>query len=205
MIYQGIDVSSAQGQLSDQDWAAISKTYTFAILECFVGNDYKSSTYEANKTNATNAGLRILPYHFLYAGLPTDNNPLHINRDPVKQATLHYAACNSKAVADLEWPTDFNGWNTSPAAVVDWTHAYLERYKILSGEYPILYSYPYYLKSLGNPDFSYCQLWIASYAEQPTIPAPFSTYVLWQYSSTGHLPNGAQVDLDCCTDISIFD
>jgi GH25 family lysozyme M1 (1,4-beta-N-acetylmuramidase) len=183
----------------------MAKVYSFAILECGIGNDGKSSVYEANKSGCVNAGMSILPYHFLYC-LPTDPN--HPNRDPESQAILHYSYCNSKACADLEFPVvgDWNKWGISNTAFFeDWVNRYQEKYKSLCGEYCILYTYPYFMQSINNPaSFAKYKLWIASYAATPTIPTPWQDYVMWQYSSHGTLVNGAPVDLDSISDLSIF-
>lgn len=206
-MYQGCDVSAAQ-TLTQDNFAQMSKTMSFCIVECYVGNDYLSSTYNPYKSYTVNAGMKFLPYNFAYP-LPTDPN--HPNRSPIDQCNLHYSYSGSPAVLDLEFPnsTDYAKWNiTSPQFIVDWVNAYCEQWKTLSGGYPILYTYPYFMQQLSPADissFANYKLWIASYAPTPIIPKPWTDYVLWQYSNTGHLPNGQPVDLDCCEDLSIFD
>jgi GH25 family lysozyme M1 (1,4-beta-N-acetylmuramidase) len=208
MSYQGCDLSSSQGILTVDNFSAMSKLYSFAMLECGIGNDAKSSVYEANKQGCSDSGIKVLPYHF---GYPLQNAPNHINRDPVKQATWHYAMCNSYAAFDLEWPEQANWsqWNVSAAFITDWTMKYMQRYKDLCGKFPLLYTYPYYAQCLGLAnlqEFAQFDLWIASYQDTtPLIPSPWTTYKMWQYSSHGVLVNGAPLDLDIVGDLTLFD
>ena len=205
MTYMGCDISSANGILTTNDFSLMAKDYSFCLIECGIGNDSKSSTYEANKQGCVNSGIKILPYHFLY---PLPNAAGHDNRDPVKQATLHYSMCNSPCAADIEWPfpADWSHWNIPNAAFIeDWTNAYMQRMKDLSGSFPILYTMPYFMQVLNNPvSFAKYDLWLALYADTPLIPSPWTSYVCWQYSAHGVLPNGAPLDLDKTEDLSIF-
>lgn len=204
----GIDISSAQGVLTLAHWETIAKTNSFAIIECYIGNDGKSSGYETYLDAAKSVGMQTLPYNFLYP-LPTDQ--AHPNRDPINQAKLHFNACNSIACADLEYPapSDWQKWNISASFIIDWTNQYMETYKSLSGQYPILYTYPDFMMHVGQPaSFAQYKLWIASYqSDHPDVPAPWTKdgYVLWQNTGGGLiLPNGAKCDTDICIDMSIF-
>ena len=206
MTYQGCDLSSAQGILTSNHYSLMAKQYSVAFLECGIGNDSKSNVYEANKQGCANVGIATMPYNFGYA-LP--DAPGHINRDPVEQATLHYSQCNSPAAYDNEWPEQgtWSQWNVSAQFIIDWTMRYMQRYKDLSGKFPLFYTYPFYQQCLGNPiDFAQFDLWIASYQSgSPLLPSQWSNYKCWQYSSHGVLVNGAPIDLDIMEDLSIFD
>jgi len=210
MVKKGIDISSAQGTISIADWQTLANNdIYFCIIEAYIGNDGASSDYTTYKAGAEAAGIKTLPYNFLYPiGLPsTTDDP---NRDAVAQAQLHFSFCKSITCCDLEWPiaSDWATWGCSAIQIVDWVNQYMETYKSLSGAYPILYTYPDYMMTLGYPSsFANYKLWIASYVSVPDIPMPWKKdgYSMWQTSGGGlALPNGALCDTDICIDGSIF-
>jgi GH25 family lysozyme M1 (1,4-beta-N-acetylmuramidase) len=210
-MFPGIDISSAQGNLTQDDWATIAKSFSFALLECGIGNDGMSSVYAANKGYASNVGMKVMPYHFLYC-LPDDG--VHLNRDPVGQANLHFSYSPGKCCADLEFPVkaDWAQWDVPNAAFIeDWVNAYMEQMKTLSGSYPILYCYPYYLSTINNPaSFAQYSKWLALYASNgqgmpAQTPDFWDNWVIWQSANNGRLPNGTTVDLDLCQGLYIFE
>jgi lysozyme len=205
-MYQGIDVSSVQGNI---DFSAVAAAgIEFVICKCYTGNDGEDPTYSNNVINAQNAGLSVGTYHFVYP-LPADPN--HPNRDPVGQAQLHFAATKTKLVCcDVEWPmnTDWNKWGIPNGQFIsDWTLQYLETYTQLSGNKPLVYTYPYFAGQVGfSQQITQYQLWIASYVpNQPVIPQPWNSWIVWQSSGgTYKLPSGAPCDYDVAPDISMF-
>jgi GH25 family lysozyme M1 (1,4-beta-N-acetylmuramidase) len=211
MSWMGVDLSSAQSGLTQDHFATMSQSMSFCIIQNYIGNDGQSANYNQFKSYAVNAGLKVLPYNFVYC-FPDAAG--HINRSGADQAKLHYSTCNSIACLDLEFPVvgDWPKWNVPDGYfIVDWINEYQETYKSLSGEYCILYSYPDYLSNLGDiSSFAAYKLWLARYditAPLPPIPSPWTSndLVLWQYSNSGVLPNGVVVDQDYCFDFSIFD
>jgi lysozyme len=204
-MIKGIDVSSVQGHI---DFNAVAASgIEFVICKCYTGNDGMDNCYINNINNATNASIKAGTYNFVYP-LPTD--PSHPNRDPAGQAALHFAATKTNlVVCDAEWPTPdlFTQWGVSATFINDWLLQYLEAYTQLSGVAPLLYTYPYYSKSIGfTQDFAQYKLWIASYVpNQPVIPAPWNDWVIWQQSGgTYHLPNGAPCDFDVIKDPAVL-
>ena len=71
----------------------------------------------------------------------------------------------------------------------------------MGGRAPIIYTGFYFWRdSAGNGDNLGCPLWLAAYNTNPLIPAAWSTYTLWQYSSTGSVSGiSGNVDLDAFT------
>jgi lysozyme len=205
MVVNGIDVSSVQGNI---DFNAVAASgIEFVICKCYTGNDGIDPTYAINIVNAQNAGLKVASYNFLY---PLPTSAAHPNRDPAGQAALHFNATKTNIVcADLEWPTPdlFNQWGVNGQFINDWTLQYLEAYTQLAGTAPLVYTYPYYAKSIGlTADFANYGLWIASYVpNQPVIPSPWNSWKIWQQSGgTYHLPSGAPCDFDVMPDLSLF-
>lgn len=203
-LISGVDISSLQGNI---DIAKLAQTYKFLIHRCFVGNDYKDTKYDSNIRAAKDAGMAVAAYHFAYP-LPNDlTKPSH---DPIKQANLHYQACLdsvSLVVLDLEWPyaQDWTKWKCTAQQIKDWTKAWLIEYERLSGNKPIIYTYPSFAQSLNmDASFPDYDLWIASYTTEPHIPAPWKDWVMWQNTGGSTHFDGIAIDTDYCKDLSIF-
>jgi GH25 family lysozyme M1 (1,4-beta-N-acetylmuramidase) len=212
---QGLDISAAQGDLTPQNWKAIvASGVQFVFVECGIGNDGISDTYQTYMAAAKSAGLVAIPYHFIYA-LPTDT--IHANRNPEDQATLHYGYCGCNAAIDLEYPTpaEYINYSIPPGAagnafVNEWIVAYMAKYKSLCGGTPWIYTYPNFAQEAEfaafSPSLADYPLWLASYETPPEIPAPWSSYVCIQYSGGGgKLPTGIPVDQDQVVSLSVFD
>jgi GH25 family lysozyme M1 (1,4-beta-N-acetylmuramidase) len=216
MVVQCLDLSSAQGTISASDWAKLAaQGIGAAFIQCGIGNDGKSGSYETFVAGAKSVGILTIPYHFLYIGLPT--NPAHPNRDPVSQAKLHANYCNNlPACIDVEYMTtgDFAKFglpagDAGAKICCQWLEQYLDTYESETGVVPWVYTYPNYAQSMNFPvNFSSIAkypLWVASYEPTPTIPAPWSNFVAWQYSGgSGHLPSGAPVDQDSVDSLDVF-
>lgn len=202
-LIPGVDISSIQGNININ---ALAQQYKFLIHRCYVGNDYKDTKYDANIAAAKAAGMAVGAYHFAY---PLPNNSAKPTHDPIAQANLHYQACLdsvSLVVVDLEWPIvqNWGQWGCSAQQIKDWLQAWLTEYERLSGNKPLIYTYPSFAQSLVlDSSFADYQLWIASYTNAPTIPQPWSDWTIWQNS--GHASfQGITIDTDFCKDLSIF-
>lgn len=204
-LIKGIDISSVQGTV---DFKAVAATgVRFCIIKCGNGNDGVDPDYATNLAGAKAAGLYVGCYHFVY---PLPTTPDHPTRSPAAQAMAHFKASQGALpFCDLEWPEepDWAKWGCTAASIVEWVTEYLQAYEKLSGQRPIVYTYPNFAETIKLPA-SFAQtykLWIASYETTPTIPAPFTDWVVWQNSGgTQKLPNGAPVDTDYIKDLSLW-
>jgi lysozyme len=205
-----VDISSLQGII---DFNALRQQgIDGVIIKSYQGNDGQDTHYALNVEKATIAGLKIAIYNFIY---PLQTDPDHPNRDPVSQATLHFNASKGQPVVcvDCEWPApqDFASWQITPAFIRQWILTYLQTYTELSGRKPLVYVYPDWAQAVGmaeEPEFANYDLWIASYDDsEPLIPAPWTTWKIWQNSGgkTYHLPNGIPCDTDVVKDLSLWD
>lgn len=208
-LIKGVDISAYQGP-SINFKALVAAGYKFVICRCGVGNGSKDTNYEKNIAGAKAAGLKVMAYHFIYPLPTTPNQPL---RDPKAQAKLHadWSGSDILAACDLEWPEPENWtkWGCTAKQIIDWTVTYLEEYERLTGVRPIVYTYPYFAKAIGLPA-SFAEkykLWIASYTATPTIPKPWTDWVMWQDSGgkTTNLPGGGPVDTDKVRDLSLWE
>lgn len=204
-MIRGLDASSVQGNLPIK--ALDDAGVRFLIHKCQQGNDGRDPCFDRNVSAARNAGWYVGAYHFLYP-LP------HL--DPVAQAEGFFKASDLGSRAgelppalDLEWPdpdAGFAKWGCTPAQVNDWSQRCAARVAELFGRKPLIYTYPYFMSKLRGrgalgPDVSWLAeypLWIASYAPQPILPAPWSSWAFWQYDGNGgeKMPNGGDADFN---------
>jgi GH25 family lysozyme M1 (1,4-beta-N-acetylmuramidase) len=91
------------------------------------------------------------------------------------------------------------------------THRYIgqfvKRAKELTGHRPVIYTFPNFWNVLGNPSVFRCPLWVAHFeVNQPSIPAPWTEFAIWQHSSKGSVPGIAgHVDLNKATRVPVID
>src|SRR5512135_1250846 len=208
-LIKGVDISAYQGDnVNFQALAAAG--YKFVVCRCGVGNSAKDKVYDKNIAGARAAVLKVLAYHFIYPLPNIAGQPL---RDPKAQAKLHadWSGSDILAACDLEWPDPgaWQKWGCNAQQIVDWTVTYLEEYERLTGVRPIVYTYPFFANAIKLPA-SFAEkwkLWIASYTTTPTIPHPWTDWVMWQDSGgkTTNLPGGGPVDTDKVRDLSMWE
>jgi lysozyme len=200
----GIDVSSAQGDLTDAHWAAIAATKSFVYAEARTGNDGNDSHFARYVAGARAAGLTCGAYLFAYC-LPDLSG--HPGRGPEEQAQAFFEASGGLGgtpgelppAIDLEWPAsgDWPKWGCSAEQITDWAARCAAKVQALFGRSPLIYTYPYFARSAGLAGLEVYPLWVASYRATPDVPAPWKFEALWQTSGGGLvLPNGAKCDED---------
>ena len=97
-------------------------------------------------------------------------------------------------------PYNYNGLVTVPP--VSSLTSYLGMLQTACGKYPMIYTGYYVWRDNGNvnPMWVKHPLWIATYAAQPMIPAPWTEYAVWQYTNKGSGPmygvESLDIDLD---------
>ncbi len=137
------------------------------------GTTYVDPTYEQRRALAQAAGLLWGAYHFGEAG-------------NVDQQVAHFLDVAKPGPTDLlvlDFETNTTGDTMSVAEAADFVGQVFTR----TGSYPTLYSgYAFFkakLAAAATTPLVNCRLWIARYGDnEPTLPAPFNTYALWQYT-----------------------
>ena len=122
--------------------------------------------------------------------------------DAVAQAdfffdTVQPAPGDLPMVLDLE-KTD----SLAPADVHTWVVAFVNRLKSRMGRAPIIYTgFFFWRDSAGNGSNLGCPLWLAAWNSTPQnfVPAAWTTFSFWQYTSTGSVSGiSGNVDRDAC-------
>lgn len=182
---QGIDVSHYQGVV---DWQEVAQNgMAFAFAKATEGITYVDPQLAANWEGIRAAGLVRGAYHFFEP-----------NDDATQQAT-HFLSTVQLAPGDLPPVLDVETTGgVSDTEIWSGVTSWLQAVGQATGRQPILYTSPGFWSSHA-PDLALTQypLWLADYADQPTLPDGWTSWLFWQYSQSGSCPGvtGA-VDLD---------
>jgi lysozyme len=184
---RGIDVSRFDGTV---DWAAVAGSgVSFAFAKASEGLTVRDDAFAANWAGMKGSGLVRGAYHFFR---PDD--------DGTAQADAFLDCVGSFEPGDLspvlDWEVAGDG---DAASAIASAQDFIAEIQARTGRATILYTYPSFWKSLGEPaQFASNPLWLASdEASCPAAPRPWSEWLFWQSSDEGQVAGvGGAVDLD---------
>lgn len=186
---KGIDVSVYQGTI---DWTKVKTTagVDFAFIRVSDGLHSADSKFASNWANAKAAGVLRGAYQFFEPA-----------QDPIAQADMLIQAMGTLGPDDLSPVIDVEATGgKSPAQVAAAVDQWIVHVKAATGRQPIVYTGFYFWRdSVGGADETASPLWHAQYtsAACPNIAAPWTTWAIWQYSSTGSVAGiSGNVDMD---------
>jgi lysozyme len=189
---KGIDVSNLQGAI---DWKAVARAgYGFAYVKAGEG-DWKDPTFVENVRAAGAAGVKVGAYHFLRP---------KAGRTGAQEAAFFIQRLEAADLGrgDLRPVLDVEATTLDRAG----THAYVRSFvnaMRAHGFSPLIYTGTWFWNpKVGDDDFG-CPLWIAAYQDRPpTLPKPWTSYAIWQYSDKGTVPGvRGGVDVDRTPDL----
>ena len=184
----GIDVSNFN---AGTDWKAVARTGRgFGIVKATEGLSLGNRLFAADWPAIKAAGLVRGAYHFFRA-----------DRDPVAQANFFIKTVGRLGAGDLAPIMDWEVMSArTPAENIAAALAWLNTVEAATKRVPIIYTSAAFFDGLGNPKvFARYPLFVANYEKEcPRVPAPWTTWSLWQYTATGTVPGvaGAAVDQD---------
>ncbi|UKA52936.1 lysozyme M1 [Arthrobacter sp. FW305-BF8] len=204
---KGLDVSGHQASVDwQQQWNMGAK---FAYVKATEGNYYVNEAYSSQYQGSRNVGMVRGAYHF---AIPNWSSGADQARYFVRNGGGWTAdGWTMPPVLDFEFNpyagrtiNGFNFGNTcygmSPAQLTSWVRDFGNTMRSLTGRLPAIYTNTSWWKQcLGDPTgFGDYPLWVAAYPSTPTnnagsIPASWSTYSIWQYSSTGPFAGDSNV------------
>jgi GH25 family lysozyme M1 (1,4-beta-N-acetylmuramidase) len=178
----GVDVSQHQG---DIDWLRVRRSgYSFAIAKATEGQDFTDPGFGKGRLDAIEqAGLVPGVYHFLR---PRPDRPGAREAVWFVQviANAGYERGFLPPVVDIEQTS------LSDRGTCRYLRSFTRRVQEVLHVEPIVYTYP----SFAREHLSSCswlkghRLWIAHYtAGKPEIPAPWSRYLMHQFSDRGQV------------------
>jgi lysozyme len=183
-VLDGVDVSRWQG---DIDWARVP--VDFAIARVSDGDRVPDAQFDRNWAGMADQGLVRGAYQLFRA-----------SQDPDAQADRMLAAIADLGDDDLPPVLDLElDDGVGRDEVVAGARRWLDRVEAGSGRTPMIYTSPSFWARLPDTDgFERYPLWIAHWrVECPTVPAPWTSWAIWQTTDDGRVDGIAgPVDLD---------
>ena len=170
---QGIDVSHYQGTVS---WAEVRQAgIEFAFAKATDGLTWTDPQFAINWPAMQAAGVLRGAYHFFE---PAD--------DAALQAQF-FLQTVQLAPGDLPPALDVETAGSSATALWQGVETWLQTVAAATGVQPFLYVDPSFANANLTPaSLAAYPLWIADYgAAEPTLPAGWSNWLIWQYSQSG--------------------
>lgn len=192
----GMDVSGWQPTVN---WAAeYSQGARFAYVKATEGMTYTSPQFSRQYIGSTSVGMKRGGYHF---AIPTASSGADQARYFVANGGGWSADGKTlPGLLDIEYnPYAALGntcYNMSPSQLRSWVVDFTETYKKLTGRYPAVYTTTNWWTYCvgGMSDLNHLPLHIAAYNTVPgAMPSGYSTYDIWQYSSTGPFSGDSNV------------
>jgi len=206
-LMTGVDVASWQHPNGAPiNWTQVrSAGHTFAFVKATEGTTYTNPWFRRDFDGAGAAGLYRGAYHYARPALPLSTATAQARYMVSVTGTLGGGA-DLPLVLDLE-----ETGGLGPTDLAAWARTFLRELEALTGRTPIIYvGFFFWRDSVGAPPdiASRYRLWLPSYPVDPNsttfrplVPAGWSTWTFWQYTSTGSVPGiVGSVDINrfCC-------
>ncbi|MEV5395127.1 lysozyme [Streptomyces cellulosae] len=182
---EGVDVSSHQGNVA---WPTLwGSGVRWAYAKATEGT-YYTNPYHAQQYNGSyDVGMVRGAYHF--ATPDTTSGAAQADYFVDRGGAWSADGRTLPGVLDIEWnPYGDDCYGKSASSMVSWIRNFLDRYRARTGRDAVIYTATSWWKQCtGNyAGFASTPLWIARYASTVgELPAGWSTYTMWQYTSTG--------------------
>jgi len=189
---QGVDVASFQHPGGAAiDWPQVAAAgIQFAGVKATEGAYYQNPYALTDLAQAKAAGLSVVAYAF---AIPNGNGS---TSSPIGQADYLVNYLGSAGgplpviMLDIEYnPYGAECYGLSTYAMVTWISQFNAEIQARTGQDPIIYTPPGWWQTCtgGASGFKQVPLWVPDYTSgtSPSLPAGWSTWGFWQYSSTG--------------------
>jgi GH25 family lysozyme M1 (1,4-beta-N-acetylmuramidase) len=188
---RGVDVSQHQGSI---EWEQVrADGVRFAIAKCSEGQDFTDPTWSRARVDAIRkAGLTLGVYHYLR---PRPGRTGDVEADWAVNVA-HGTGWGKEG--DVRLVVDIEETELGRHATHRYIGQFVRRVHELAGHKPVIYTFPFFWTSLGNPNNFGCPLWIAHFeVDRPSVPSPWTQAAIWQHTSRGRVPGvGGNVDLN---------
>jgi GH25 family lysozyme M1 (1,4-beta-N-acetylmuramidase) len=208
---RGVDVASYQHVNGAAiSWSKVAAAgYKFVAIKAAEG-DYYGNPYRASDlTGAERARLSVIAYEF---AIPNASGGA-AQADYV----IARAADESGRVAPIALDIEYDPYSASDGtnecyglgrgAMTSWVNAFSREVIRRTGRLPILYTTADWWNTCATPNLGHTPLWVAAYGgARPPVPGGWSTWDIWQYTSTGTvpgIPTSGNTDLNDLNDHSV--
>lgn len=190
-IYQGIDVSSWQGNI---DFSSVKNAgIDIVYIKSSEGRSYIDPYFERNYQNAKANGLKVGFYHYVTARTV----------EQAREQANFFARVISGKEPDCRLAMDFESFgNLSVSQINEISKAFLETLQSATNKEVLIYSNSYSARTIFSRDLVIYPLWVANYGvSEPGGNDKWDTWVGWQYTSTGRVSGiSGNVDRNQFTD-----
>jgi GH25 family lysozyme M1 (1,4-beta-N-acetylmuramidase) len=200
---QGVDVASWQHPNGAPiNWGQVAGAgYSFVFIKATEGTYYRNRYLPGDYGAAGSAGLFRAAYAF---AAPNASDGASQADYLLNYAPYTYDGRSIPPTVDLEWdPYDSSMpcWGLSTSSMVSWIADFVNEVQLRVGRPPVIYTAASWWNQCtgGSSAFNADPLWIASWgSSSPTLPAGWSSWAFWQWTSRGSVPgiSGTTVDLD---------
>jgi GH25 family lysozyme M1 (1,4-beta-N-acetylmuramidase) len=186
---KGIDVSQYQGTIN---WTSVKNDGVhYALIRVSDGLNFPDPKFDQNWTGSRSAGVKHGAYQFFEPA-----------QDPIAQADMLLSKIHSQIGADDLPPmldVEVTG-GLGPSAVAAAVKKWVDHVTSKVGRPPIIYTGVYFWRDqVGGANETASPLFLAQYtsAACPDIPAPWTNWAIWQWTSTGSVAGiSGNVDMD---------
>jgi GH25 family lysozyme M1 (1,4-beta-N-acetylmuramidase) len=207
---QGLDVSGWQ-VMNAGTWAQVwANGGRFAYVKATEATDYVSSQFSEQYNDSYNAGLVHGAYHFATPNTSSGSAQANWFLNHGGQGTADGRTL--PPLLDIEYnPYGATCYGLSAAAMVSWIQDFSNTIIARTGKFPAIYSTTnWWSQCTGNSAAFYANpLFIARYpnsiSDGPgTLPASWSSYMMWQYADSGIFPGDQDVFNGSYTDLQLL-
>jgi GH25 family lysozyme M1 (1,4-beta-N-acetylmuramidase) len=197
---QGVDVSSSQHTDGARiSWPEVGNAgYKFALIKATEGNYYVNQYFAGDYSTAKSSNLFPAGYHFAVPSASDGTSQADFFLDTAPDSG---SGGTLPPAVDLEWnPYDSSQpcYGLSSSSMVSWIAAFKGEVQRRVHRRPAIYTSAGWWNQCTGGDGSFASdpLWVAAYdVSDPVLPAGWSTWTLWQFTSTGSVP-GISGDVD---------
>ncbi|MFE3639105.1 lysozyme [Streptomyces cellostaticus] len=183
---EGVDVASYQGNVA---WPTLwSSGVRWAYTKASEGTYYTNPYFTQQYNGSRDVGMIRGAYHFATPDTTTGTTQADYFVD--HGGGWSKDGRTLPGVLDIEWnPYGDDCYGKSHSGMVTWIRDFLDRYKARTGRHAVIYTATsWWTQCTGNYGGFAANnpLWVARYASSAgTLPAGWSAYTMWQYTSTG--------------------
>ncbi|GLX51725.1 hydrolase [Streptomyces hygroscopicus subsp. hygroscopicus] len=183
---EGVDVSGYQGNVA---WSTLYNSgVRWAYTKATEGTYYTNPYFAQQYNGSYNVGMIRGAYHF--ATPDTTSGATQASYFVAHGGGWSKDGKTLPGVLDIEWnPYGADCYGKTAGQMVSWIADFLNTYKSLTGRDAVIYTATsWWTECTGNyAGFASSNpLWVARYASTVgTLPAGWSYYTMWQYTSSG--------------------
>jgi GH25 family lysozyme M1 (1,4-beta-N-acetylmuramidase) len=203
----GIDVAGFQhANGRDIGWSQVAGAgYRFAAVKGTEGDYYVNPWGTTDLAQAKAAGLDVTPYHF---AVPNASSGTEQAEFAVEYSGYATGTQMMPLMLDIEYDpyvaTDGTNecYGLTTRQMTAWIAAFATEARSLTGQSPLIYTTANWWDTCtgGSTAFGADPMWVAAYGfARPPMPAGWSAWTFWQYTSGGTVPgvdSPGETDLD---------